>query len=235
MDRDRRPFLTAEWLNVAAVTYAVDEARLRPYLPRGATIDTLEGSPRVSLVAFEFRRTRVGGLAIPRHIAFPEINLRFYVRYGGERGVVFIRELVPRWAIASVARWLYNEPYQRVPMRFGAQTTPEAGVLVWHRFGHDNLLTMRGSADAAVPADGSAAHWLTDHSLGVGRRRNGTTLLYNVAHPTWALRKVEDVRVDVDFGALYGPEWAWLGDAKPSHLSLAVGSPITVSRPQAIA
>ena len=108
-------------------------------------------------------------------------------------------------------------------------------MLVWHRFGRGLLLTMRGDADAAVPADGSAAHWLTDHSLGVGRRRDGTTLLYNVAHPTWALRKVEDVQLDVDFGALYGPEWAWLQDAKPSHLSLAVGSPITVSRPQAIA
>ena len=93
---------------MAAVTFACDEERLRAYLPRGATIDALEGSPRVSLVAFEFRRTRVGGLAIPGHIRFPEINLRFYVRYDGERGVVCIRELVPRRAIATVARVLYN-------------------------------------------------------------------------------------------------------------------------------
>ena len=226
------PFLTADWLNVAAITYAADEAQLRPYLPRGATIDTLEGSPRVSLVAFEFRRTRVLGLAIPRHIAFPEINLRFYVRYGGERGVVFIRELVPRWAIATVARVLYNEPYRRVPMRYGSQTTPDGGVLVWHRFGEDSLLTVRGTPDAAVPKEGSAGHWLTDHSLGVGRRRDDTTLLYNVEHPTWALRTVTDVQVEVDFGAIYGPEWAWLQSARPSHLSLAIGSPITVSRPQ---
>ena len=124
---------------MAAITFAADEERLRPYLPRGATIDTLEGSPRVSLVAFEFRRTRVRGLAIPRHIAFPEINLRFYVRHGGERGVVFIRELVPRRAIATVARLLYNEPYQRVPMRCGAQPTDNGGVLVWHRFGRGSF------------------------------------------------------------------------------------------------
>ena len=225
-----RPFLTAEWLNVAAVTFAADEERLLPYLPRGAVIDTLEGSPRISLVAFEFRRTRVGGLAIPGHVAFPEINLRFYVRYDGERGVVFIRELVPRWAIATVARVLYNEPYRRVPMRCGSESV-EDGVRVWHRFGRGSCVSMRGAAEAVVPEVGSAAHWLTDHSLGVGRRRNGTTLLYNVAHPTWALRKVVDVALEVDFGAVYGAEWAWLRDATPSHLSLAVGSPITVSRP----
>jgi uncharacterized protein YqjF (DUF2071 family) len=225
-----RPFLTAEWLNVAAITYAADEERLRPYLPRGATIDTLEGSPRVSLVAFEFRRTRVGGVAIPRHVTFPEINLRFYVRHGGERAVVFIRELVPRRAIAAVARRLYNEPYQCVPMTCGTKPTQDGGVLVWHRFGRGSFLRITGAAAAAVPEVGSAAHWLTDHSVGVGRRRDGTTLLYNVAHPTWALREVEDLALDVDFSGLYGPVWAWLQDATPSHLSLAVGSPITVSR-----
>jgi len=226
-----RPFLTADWLNVAAITFAAEEEQLRPYLPGGATIDTLEGSPRVSLVAFEFRRTRVSGLAIPRHIAFPEINLRFYVRHGGERGVVFIRELVPRRAIATVARWLYNEPYQRVPMRCGVEPTEDGGVLVWHRFGRGSSLTVKGAEDAVVPEAGSASHWLTHHSLGVGRRRDGTTLLYNVAHPTWALREVTGVAHEVDFGALYGGRWAWLNDATPSHLSLAVGSPITVSRP----
>ena len=224
------PFLTAEWLNVAAITFAVEEERLRPYLPDGATIDTLEGSPRVSLVAFEFRRTRVGGLAIPGHIHFPEINLRFYVRHGGERGVVFIRELVPRRAIATVARLLYNEPYQRVPMTCGADPVGD-GVRVWHRFARGSSLVVEGDSNPVVPEVGSAAHWLTDHSLGVGRRRDGRTVLYNVAHPTWALREVTHVALDVDYAKVYGPEWAWLRDATPSHLSLAVGSPITVSRP----
>ena len=220
---------------MAVITFAADEDQLRPYLPRDVTIDTLEGSPRVSLVAFEFRRTRVGGLPIPRHIAFPEINLRFYVRHRGERGVVFIRELVPRWAIATVARVLYNEPYQRLPMRCGSQPAADGGVQVWHRFGRGNSLSLKGAADAAIPEAGSAAHWLTDHSLGVGRRRDGATLLYDVAHPAWALREVDDLALEVDFGALYGPQWACLQDATPSHLSLAVGSPITVSRPRRLA
>jgi hypothetical protein len=146
------------------------------------------------------------------------------VRHGGERGVVFIRELVPRRAIATIARLLYNEPYERIPMSCGADATS-----VWHRFGRGSSLTVRAAAEAIVPEEGSAAHWLTDHSLGVGRRRDGTTMLYTVRHPTWALREVADVALEVDYGAVYGPEWAWLSDATPSHLSLAVGSPITVS------
>jgi uncharacterized protein YqjF (DUF2071 family) len=172
------------------------------------------------------------GLAIPMHVRFPEINLRFYVRYGGERGVVFIRELVPRRAIATIARLVYNEPYVRVPMTCGAEPLPDlAGIRVWHRFGAGSSLRMDGSGAAAVPTAGSAAHWLTDHSLGLGRRRDGRTVLYNVTHPTWPLREVTGVAVDVDFAALYGPEWAWLSDATPSHLSLATGSAVRVSRP----
>jgi uncharacterized protein YqjF (DUF2071 family) len=227
-----RSFLTAKWLNVAAVTFAVEERRLLPYLPAGASIDTLDGSPRLSLVAFEFSQTRVGGLAIPMHTRFPEINLRFYVRYGGERGVVFIRELVPRRAIATIARLVYNEPYRRVPMTCGVEPLPGSdGIRVWHRFGRGSSLSMEGSGAATVPEVGTAAHWLTDHSLGLGKRRDGRAVLYNVTHPTWSLREVTAVALDVDFGALYGPDWTWLTDATPSHLSLATGSPVRVSRP----
>ena len=51
------------------------------------------------------------------HRCFDEVNLRFYVRVAEDgtlrRAVVFVRKLVPRRAIAAVARWLYNEPYRR--------------------------------------------------------------------------------------------------------------------------
>ena len=67
-----------------------------------------------------FLRTRVLGLPIPFHQNFEEVNLRFYVRHlsheGWRRGVVFIKELVPRYAIAYIARRFYNENYLAVPM-----------------------------------------------------------------------------------------------------------------------
>jgi uncharacterized protein YqjF (DUF2071 family) len=227
-----RPFLTAQWLNVAAVTYAVEPERLRPYLPAGAEIDELEGAARLSLVAFEFRDTRVLGVRIPGHVNFPEINLRFYIRFRGRRGVVFIRELVPRGAIAAVAQVIYNEPYRRERMTCGAEPLEDGGVRVWHRFAGGSTLRLDGGGAPVVPPEDSAAHWLTDHSLGLGRRRDGRTLVYDVRHPTWALREVTGAAVDVDFGAVYGPRWAWLGSASPSHLSLAVGSGVSVFPPQ---
>jgi uncharacterized protein YqjF (DUF2071 family) len=224
------PFLTAEWRDVVGITFPCSQDQLTPYLPPGATIDTLDGSPRVSLVAFEFSKTRVRRVPVPGHLRFPEINLRFYVRYRGQRAVVFIRELVPRRAIATVARLRYNEPYVRVPMSCGREL--EAGsVRVWHRFAKRSSLEVTASATSTLPAPDTPAHWLTDHSLGIGRRRNGVAVLYHVAHATWALHEISAIDLKVDFAAIYGPSWAWLAETQPSHASLAKGSAITISRP----
>ena len=107
------PFLTAEWRSLAMLNYVVDPALLAPMVPRGTELDSFDGRTYMSLVGFRFERTRVRGIWIPLHSDFDEVNLRFYVRrrVSGEirRGVVFIREVVPRWAIAAVARAVYGE------------------------------------------------------------------------------------------------------------------------------
>ena len=206
-----RPFLTAEWHHVLAVTYAADAGLLERHLPRGAQIDELDGAPRVSLVAFGFRRTRVHGLPIPGHVTFPEINLRFYVRLHGERAVVFVREFVPRRAISLVARLIYNEPYRTIPMRATGDRARQRSARAGRRA---SLLRARAPnrieawADAAhAPAEDSAAYWLTHHNVGLGTAHDGRTRSYRVQHDVWALHEVSDLQLDVDFAALYGEEW----------------------------
>ena len=227
-----RTFLTAEWHHLLGVTFAADEAQLARHLPRGAEIDALDGSPRVSIVAFGFRHTRVRGIAIPGHITFPEINLRFYVRLNGERGVVFIREYVPRPAISIVAKLAYNEPYKTTRMEHVVTQARDA-VHVRHRFGprRGNLLEAVASLDGRLPEPGSAEHWLTHHDLGVGRTRDGRARSYRVEHELWSLHEILTLNIDVDFGRLYGAEWAHLADTKPSHVTLATGSDVRVLAP----
>ena len=109
METDSPPvFLTAEWRHLAMLNYEIDPAILAPYVPAGTELDFWNGKTFVSLVGFLFQKTRVRGIPIPFHRHFEEINLRFYVRRkaddGWRRAVVFIREFVPRLAIAYVAR-----------------------------------------------------------------------------------------------------------------------------------
>src|SRR5690349_22119077 len=114
-------FLTANWRYLAMLNYTVDPAILVPFVPPGTEIDFENGTTYVSIVGLLFRDTRLLGLPIPRHRDFEEVNLRFYVRRKSadtwRRGVVFIRELVPRRAIALVARAFYGENYVALPMK----------------------------------------------------------------------------------------------------------------------
>src|SRR5688500_10577936 len=103
------------------LNYRVAPELLRPHVPAGTELDTWNDAVHVSVVGFLFRDTRVLGIPVPFHRRFEDVNLRFYVRreVDGEvrRAVTFLRELVPRRAIATVARLAYAEPYTALPMR----------------------------------------------------------------------------------------------------------------------
>ncbi len=229
---EARPLLTARWGNLLVVTFPVADRLLEPHLPPGVTIDRLAGRARVSFVAFEFARTRLYGVAIPGHTHFPEINLRFYARYGADRGIVFIREFVPRRAVALVARARYNEPYLTIPMQSGTRPSGRDRLLITHQFGPGpSSVAAEVDARGELPPTDSDEYWLTHQAFGFGRTHRGTARRYRVDHPVWPLHPVRELRVDVDFAGLYGPEWAFLRDAAPSHVTFAAGSEVALYPP----
>lgn len=226
-----KPFLTACWRNLLVVTYAVPDKVVAGLVPAGVELDHLDGRARVSMVAFEFDRTRVYGLPIPRHVRFPEINLRFYVRGGDDRGIVFIREFVPRRAVSLVARARYNEPYRTLSMHCTAELVGDR-MRVNHVFGRPpSRISAEADRHGVPPAVESAEYWLTHHLFGFGQTRRGEGRKYRVEHPVWPLHAVRSLELDVDFAALYGPEWAFLGETEPGHVTFAAGSEVAVYPP----
>ncbi len=227
---DRRAFLSARWERLCLVTYGVDPARLEPLLHPELELDTRDGQAFVSLVAFDFLDTRVLGIPWPGYRNFPEVNLRFYVRHGEQRGVVFIREFVPKHLIAWLARGLYNEPYRAVPMRSTWRETDE-GAEIGHELtvgGSRHTLKMRVGKQTSTPPEDSEAHFFKEHSWGFGQSRGGKLLRYQVWHPIWETRPIESLELHWDFRSVYGPEWADLAEAKPAHTAFALGSEIRV-------
>src|SRR5204863_901559 len=104
------------------LSYVVDSHLIAPLVPSGTEIDFENGETFFSVVGFLFLDSRLLGLPIPLHRDFEEVNLRFYVRKKSadtwRHGVVFVRELVPRRAIALVARTFYGENYVALPMKY---------------------------------------------------------------------------------------------------------------------
>jgi uncharacterized protein YqjF (DUF2071 family) len=232
--RSRRPFLTARWTGVALLTYAVPERLLAPRLPPGLSLDRWEGRTFASLVALDFAETRVLGMAWPGFTRFPEVNLRFYVRDGERRGVVFVRELVPSRLVALLARLLYNEPYRVAKIRSAAEL--KAGrIRVAREFpwgGRMQRIAIEGASAAVPAAETGATHFVKEHAWGFGTDRRRGLLRYAVEHRPWRVHPDAVARAELDFGQVYGDEWSFLTGREPDHVALAEGSWVAVYPPE---
>ena len=215
--------------------YEVEPSLLAPLVPLGTELDAWNGITYASIVAFRFLHTRMLGLPIPLHRDFEEMNLRFYVRRrsGTElrRGVVFIREVVPRRVVATMARWLYNEPYRALPMRSTVADAPYlAAQYAWRLSGRWHTVAARAGQSLTLPAVSSSEQFITEHYWGYTRQPDGSTIEYHVTHPPWAVAPAAAYEISADLVALYGPAIAACL-THPVSVFLAAGSPVTVSRP----
>ena len=222
------------------LNYEIDPNILRRHLPRGTEIDEWNGRVFASMVGFMFLDTRLMGIPFPFHRDFEEVNLRLYVRRksGNEwrRGVVFVKELVPRRAIARVAQFSHGEKYASVPMRH--QLDLEQGEIringnaryEWKFHGEWNHLSILTTGPATLPLPGSEEEYISEHYWGYATHRSGRVIEYRVDHPPWKVRQVADSSLSCDAKALYGPEFADCLSGKPSSAFLAEGSAVAVFR-----
>lgn len=225
-----RRFLTAIWKDLVLVNYEVEPELLSSRVPRGTELDLHEGRCFVSLVGFMFLDTRVSGVHVPCHVDFEEVNLRFYVtrEVNGEirRAVCFVKEIVPRWAIAAVAKRFYGEPYEAWKMyhaRAGDTVSYE-----WSRNGVRNRLEAQIGETAGIPAAGSHEEFIIEHYWGYTARSEGRVDEYRVEHQKWELHTVTSDLIEVDFAATYGIEFAELTTRVPYSVLFAAGSQISV-------
>jgi uncharacterized protein YqjF (DUF2071 family) len=234
---DSKVFLTAEWRYLAMLNYQVDPRLLEMLAPAGTELDRRQGKTFVSLVGFRFLNTKVLGVPIPFHRDFDEVNLRFYVcrSEGSElrRGVVFVREIVPRWAIATIARVAYNEQYVSLPMshRIGSQCDGRLSVeYAWRTRQRWNRLSLSTAGEPEIPQDGSEAQFITEHYWGYSAQPDGGCVEYRVAHPSWRVWASPDAKFEGDAEELYGRDLAAVLRGTPDSAFLAEGSAVTVYR-----
>jgi len=228
-------FLTAEWRKLIMAQYEVSPEALAPWLPVGVELDLYEGRCFVSLVGFWFAHVRIKGVPVPLHTQFEEINLRFYVRRrepdgSTRRGVVFIREFVPRSAIALVARAFYDEPYTRMPTQHSIRE--HQGTLFveygWKHNGRWQLMGVEANPKPQSIQPGSLEEFITEHYWGYTKRKDGSTSTYEVRHPRWDIYPVQRFDIDADFGLLYGSLMAGINAKLPVNVLLAEGSDVSV-------
>ncbi|MBW8686508.1 YqjF family protein [Chitinophaga rhizophila] len=230
-----KPFLTAAWRNLLMINFEADPAVLQPLVPRNTELDIWNNTLYVSLVGFLFQNTRVMGLSLPFHRNFEEVNLRFYVRYKEDRvwkrGVVFVKEIVPKRMITFVANTIYKEKYATHPMRHQWSYSPDNMLEVsydWKVKQNWNFLKATAEKEALPITAGSEAEFITDHYWGYTQMADKRTGEYQVAHPQWRTHRIIDYSYHCDTAILYGPAFVPMLQQQPVSVLLAEGSDISV-------
>jgi hypothetical protein len=247
---DRRSFLTARWRHLVMLNFAVDPDCLTPLAPLGTELDDFDGRYLVSVVAFEFAAAKLFGLRVPGYQLFPEVNLRFYVRrwIGGRwrRGVVFIKELVPRRLVAGVARYVFGQNFASARMFHHVGTTRQgqlghAALCPRHPVTNGpyqtsiryrwtvNDCACHVSAKPGGQSDDPEHAFVAQHYYAYaksGRR----SVEYRVEHPPWRIYQASDVSYTLHGSEVYGePIGRWLLQP-PSSVLIADGSEVAVYR-----
>lgn len=236
----RGVFLSATWQYLVMLNFEVPAEILLPLVPAGTQLDLWQGRAIASVVGFRFLRARVLHVGVPWHGNFDEVNLRFYVSRttsAGDirRGVAFVKELVPRKAIAWVARWAYNEPYEVRRMKSEAPTVasecPGRIAYSWHDQGAWPTVAATAVGSPFVPLEDSEAGFIVNHLWGYTRQRNGSTIEYEVEHPPWRVWNVDSPELTANGSTCFGADFSNSLAAKPISALIAEGSAVRVYRP----
>lgn len=233
-------FLNAEWKKLAIANFGIEPEILSEFVPAGTEPDLWQNKCYVSLVGFMFLNTRLLGLKIPFHINFEEVNLRFYVKRIEDgkikRGVVFIKEIVPKPALTLVANGVYKENYETMPMNHRWEETAESLWVEyqWKKAGQMNSFLIEADLIPSEIEPNSKTEFITEHYWGYAKVNEQKSIEYQVTHPRWKAYQVRNFKLDVDFGEVYGQKFDFLNELQPDSVMLAEGSEITVEHKRTI-
>jgi uncharacterized protein YqjF (DUF2071 family) len=230
-------FLVADWTNLLVATFETKKELLQPYLPAHTELDDWNGKYYISLVAFMFSNTKWCGLNSPFFRRFEEVNLRFYVKHKigshWEKGVVFIKEIVPSSLVGLVAKIIYRENFMTASMRH--YNSHENGnnrlQYAWKTKEMDNHLTVVTGTQSSLPQPGSFEHFITDRYAGFTKIRNGKTLGFHISHEPWQYFPVIDFDMQLDAAGIYGKQFESTFSNQPASVFLLNGSRTFVTRP----
>jgi hypothetical protein len=237
--------ISGQWRELAIVSWPVAPELLRPRLPAGTELDQWDGRCWLSLVGLRFLELAVGGVPVPLHGEFAQVNLRFYARrvVGDEvrNGAVFVRELVPRAAMAAVARLVMHEPMAHADVRADVVCDAKhparvrAATYAWESDPGRGRLRVDADGEPVALERLSLEEFLSERCWGFTAGRDGGATEYRVEHPRWSVYVAREASVDGDLAATFPLDLARVMLARPDHAFIAEGSRVVIHAPRAIA
>lgn len=196
------PWVMAQaWHDLLFAHVRVDSAQLRARVPAELEIETFDGSAWLGVVPFRMSDVRPRGLpGVPGANAFPELNVRTYVRVANRPGVWFFSLDAASALAVRAARAAFHLPYFRAAMRCDARGDDVA---------YDSARKHRGARPAVWRGTygptgvvrraerGTLDHWLTERYCLYARSPRGVIRRAEIHHEPWPLQPAF-ARVEAD-------------------------------------
>jgi uncharacterized protein YqjF (DUF2071 family) len=187
--------MTQTWHDLLFAHWPVSAAMLREKIPAGFELDTFEDQAWVGVVPFHMTNVAPRGVpALPWVSAFPELNVRTYVRVGGDPGVYFFSLDAANPLAVGVARTLAHLPYFTAAMQveprdgwihYSSRRTSPSGNAA------EFVGRYRPTGDPAAPVEGTLDYFLTERYCLFTVDSEFRALRLDIHHPPWPLQPAE--------------------------------------------
>ena len=190
-----RPWvMTQTWHDLLFAHWPMDARTMQAALPAGFDLDLYDGQAWLAVVPFRMTNVTARGLPnVPGLSAFPELNVRTYVRVGGKPGVYFFSLDASNVVAVQGARWMFHLPYFGATMRVTAE---ESGAIAYRS---ERVTTAPGpravfdgryapSGPVALPVSGTLEHFLTERYCLHTLNAENQILTVDIHHPPWPLQ-----------------------------------------------
>jgi uncharacterized protein YqjF (DUF2071 family) len=186
--------MTQTWHDLLFAHWPVDADLLRKIVPAVFPLDLFDGQAWLGIVPFSMTNVSPRGVpSLPRVSAFPELNVRTYVRVDDKPGVYFFSLDAGSGLAVQTARTLLNLPYYSATM---AVTSRDGWVDYRSRRERDapNAVLEASYRPIGAPfraLDGTLEHFLTARYCLYNLDRGGTPYRLEIHHPLWPLQTAE--------------------------------------------
>ncbi len=187
--------MTQTWHDLLFAHWPLDRSVLLAKIPRGLELDEFNGQAWIGVVPFHMSNVSPRGVpSLPWISAFPELNVRTYVRVNGVPGVFFFSLEAANPVAVRVARTMFHLPYFLADM-----TVTERGGCIEYEsrrtssFGPPAQFVSRYRpiSEPHEPVAGSLEYFLTERYCLFTVDSSLRTCRLDIHHRPWPLQTAE--------------------------------------------
>jgi len=184
--------MTQTWHDLLFAHWPVDAVQLRPRIPSHFELDIFDGSAWIGIVPFRMSNVAPRGVpSLPWVSAFPELNVRTYVKVDDRPGVYFFSLDAGSALAVRTARMLFNLPYFLATMTVTSRDSAIAYECL--RENGDRPAELRATYQPTgapfIPRPGSLEFFLTERYCLYHVDRRGMPYRLDIHHPPWKLQR----------------------------------------------